>query len=157
MVNESQCFISFSCRLNEIRVSGVPVFQRLFVSAQLEEIVFFGYVLYRSTVNWTISVIQISFAEIGLTADAIQAFVCLKVNVAVVIAGLQQLLHSCIVSFFARSDEIVIRYLELVPSVLKSNYRSISPFDWGTVIFFSCTLNLKSVLIGPGEKVDITP
>ena len=109
MVNESEGFISLSGRHNEIRVRGVPIFEGLLVAAQLKEVVLFSYVLNRSAVNRAVSVVEVCFVEIGLTTNAIKTFVGLKINVSVVITGLQQFLHRRVVTLLTRSNEIIIR------------------------------------------------
>jgi hypothetical protein len=79
----------------------------------------------------------------------------LEVYVSIVVARLQQFLDRRVVTWFARPNEVIVRYSELSPSVLEANDCLIRPLFRTATIFFGGTLDLQAVFICSSQEANV--
>jgi len=101
------------------------------------------------------AVFEVVLGVVGLAAHAVQALVGLQGDVAVVVAGLQQLLDRVVMARFAGADEIVVGDVELLPRFLEAHHSAIGPLDGSAPVLFGSPLHLEAVLIGAGQEHDV--
>ena len=109
----------------------------------------------RTAMDRALPCVKVVFVEVRLATDAIKAFISLEVDISIVVAGLQQLLNRHVVALFACPYEVIVRYSQLSPSILKTDDCLIGPFFWSAAVFFRGTLDFQAMFICSGQEADI--
>ena len=118
--DEAEGLVALGLGPYEVGVLFVPVEQRLLVLREPEEVVLLADQLDRSAVDGAVAVDQLALGVVGLARDAVEAFVGAEVDVAGVVAGLQQLVHGPVVAGLGRADEVVVGDVEQLPGVAEA-------------------------------------
>ena len=117
--DETNHFVHSETGCDCLRVIGVPLQQPIFEAREAKEIVFlFNKCCWRA-VNWALTFYKFVIGEVGLARNAILTLVNIRLDIAGVVASLQQLLHTDGVAFFGGANEIVVRDVEALPSLLE--------------------------------------
>ncbi len=125
--DEPEGLVALGVGLHEVRVLLVPVEQALLVLRQLEEVVLLGDVLDGAAVDGAVPVDQLGLGVVRLARDAVEALVRAELDVAVVVAGLQELLDGHVVARLGGADEVVVGDLQQLPRILEAHDRLIGP------------------------------
>ena len=113
--------------LHRVGVRGVPLEQAVCVAAELEEVVLLLHVLDGRAVDRAVAVDQLVLGVVRLARDAVQALVGAELDVAGVVAGLQQRLDAAVVARLGRADEVVVGDVEQLATRRGSARRSCRP------------------------------
>ena len=134
---------------------GVPLEQPVAVTAELEEVVLLLHVIDRPAVDRAVAVDQLVLGVVRLTRDAVEAFVRAELDVARLVAGVQQLLDALVVPSVGRADEVVVRDVEELPGLAVALHRRVGPLTWRDSPGLGGLLHFQPVLVGAREVVHL--
>ena len=104
-----ECFVAAELGDDGAGVRGVPVEQSLLEAAEAEEVVLFLVVLDRSLVDLAqVARVEFVVGVVLLARDAVLALVDVELDVAGVVAALQQLGDADLVALLGGADEVVV-------------------------------------------------
>ena len=78
-----------------------------------------------------VAVDEVVLGVIELAAVAVETFVEAELDVAVVVDGLEELLHGLVVARLGRADEVVVRDVEHLPRLAERGAGLIHELLWG--------------------------
>ena len=87
--------------------------------------------------------------------NAVQTFVILFVNIALLVNFLQHRLHNFVVTLLAGADKIVVGDVQHLPQLFKVSNNAVDIFNRRNAFFGSLALNLKAVFIAAGQEENI--
>ena len=155
-LDETEHLVAAEVGHNRTGVCRVPVQEALFEGRQAEEVVLLLEVLDRPFVDRAVRAVrQVVLDVVLLTADAIEPRVLAEVDVAGVVAGLQQGLDGPVVPVLGRPDEVVVRDIEALPRGLEERRNAVGELLRGLAGGVRCLLDLQPVLVGAGEEVHV--
>ena len=105
--------------------------------------------------NRAIAFNEIILGEVGLAGHAVQAAVCIKFNIAVVVAGLKKFLHAHTVALFRGANEVIVTDIQFPPGFSEEGSDGIGKSLGRQASGVGGLLNLQTVFICASEKVHI--
>ena len=134
----------------------VPVEQAVLEAAESEEVVLLLEVLDGSLVDRALVARQQLFVGVVLLArHAVLARVHVELDVAGVVAALEQLLDADAVALFGGADEVVVADVQLGPGVLELRGDLVDELLGRLAGSVGGLLDLEAVFVGAGEVVDV--
>ena len=106
--DEAEGLVALGLGPDEVGVLLVPLEQGLLVLREPEEVVLLAHQLDGAAVDGAVAVDQLGLGVVRLAGHAVEALVRAEVDVAGVVAGLQQLVHGPVVAGLGGADEVVV-------------------------------------------------
>ena len=116
-LDEAEHFIATEVGHDCVWVLVVPVEQSLFESRQAEEVVLFFHIVGGCLVNRAVSTFELFVGVIRLARHAVAALVHVELDIASVVARLQQFSYAYFVTLFGGANEVVVPHVEALPCV----------------------------------------
>ena len=130
---------------------GFNIFQNsILVFGQLKEITFFRHFFYRAAAVRAFAVYKLAFQPVRFARNAVQTFIILFINVALVINFLQYSLHNFMVAFFAGADKIVVGNVQHFPQLFKVGYDSVNILNRRNAFFQLLCAEFSAVFVAAG-------
>ncbi len=134
----------------------VPVEEAVLEPRQAEEVVLLLEVVDRPLVDRAqLAVDQLVVGVVLLARHAVLAAVEVELDVAGVVAALQQLDHGALVPRFGRADEVVVGDLEAPPCLDELRGDPVGELLRRRAGGLGGLLDLEAVLVGAGEELDV--
>ena len=141
---------------DRLGVRGVPLEQAVLEAAEAEEVVLLLVVLHLDLVDRAqVAVDQLVVGVVLLAGHAVLALVHVELDVAGVVAPLQQLADAHLVALLGGADEVVVGDVQLLPRLLVQRGDRVDELLRRLAGGVGRVLHLLAVLVGAGEEVDL--
>ena len=150
LFNKVNHLVAAGNRLNKIRM-GFNIFQNsILIFGQFKEITFFRHFFYRAAAVRAFAVYKLAFQPVRFARNAVQTFIILFINVALVINFLQYSLHYFMVAFFAGADKIIVGNVQHFPQFFKVGNNRVNILNRRNAFFGCFALNFQAVFVAAG-------
>ena len=154
--DQAEGFVAPELRHDRAGMSGIPIQQSILEAAESEEVVLLLDVFHGQVVDATqVAGVELVVGVVLLAGDAVLALVEVELDVAGVVAPLQQLGDADLVALLRRADEIVVGDVQLLPRLLVERGDRVGEVLWRLAGGFRGLLHLLAVLVGAGEEVHV--
>ena len=121
----------------------------------MEEVVLLGDQLHGAAVDGAVAVDEVGLGVVRLARHAVEALVGAELDVAGVVAGLEQPLDGPVVAGLGGADEVVVGDVEQLPRVPEALDGLVGPLPRRDAVGLGRPLDLQAVLVGAGEEEDV--
>jgi len=152
-LDEAEGLVAPARRMDHVGMVGVPRQQAVLEPAQAEEVVL---LLHLDDLAAAAAVLlHVAGGDVLLVRDRVPASIGAELDVAGLVAGLEERADRLVVTGLGGADELVVGDVEEPPRVLEPLHGAVGPLEGGDAVGLGGLLDLEAVLVRAGQIEDV--